>query len=88
MFARLIPGIEASDVKSIDCGVKVCHRKAKLLGLDAASQAIVESTVEKELNEALNELQRNLSPDTYRQVLETLAGRTDILKVGDLEDDD
>lgn len=88
MFARLLPGIQASDVKSIEAGIKICHRKARLLGLDMANQAIVESTVDRELNQALNELQNNLRPDEYRQVLEVLSRRTDPLKLGDLEEDD
>jgi hypothetical protein len=88
MFSKLLPGIEASDVKSIDAGVKVCHRKARLLGLDAATQAMVEDTVQEELNAVLDGLQRNLSPQTYEKVLEILSGRTDILKAEDLEEDD
>jgi hypothetical protein len=88
MWERLVPGIEAACVKSIEAGIKLCHRKSKLMGIDAVNQAIVEDTVQKELNSALDQLQNNLSPQHYQKVLEVLSGRTDILKLGDLEEDD
>jgi hypothetical protein len=88
MWERLVPGIEAACVKSIEAGIKLCHRKSKLMGIDAVNQAIVEDTVQKELNLALDQLQIYLSPDTYQNVLEVLSRRADRLKLEDLEEDD
>jgi hypothetical protein len=88
MWEKLVPGIEATCVKSIEAGIKIVHLKAKLLGLNSSTAAVVESTVQMELNSVLDLLQSNLSPQNYEKVLHVIAGRTDILKAEDVEDDD
>ncbi len=87
MWEKVLPGIEDGDTKAIDCGIKIAHCKSKLLGLNAATQTIVDSTVRMELNSVLDQLQANLSPQNYEQVLHIIAGRTEILKVEESEDD-
>jgi hypothetical protein len=41
MWARLQPGMRKGDVRSIEAGIRVMERKARLLGLDMPAKVAV-----------------------------------------------
>lgn len=88
MLSKLWPGIEASDIKSINAAVKVCNRRAHLLGLNATIQTVAEDKTKAELNAVVDKLEEHLSPKTYEQVLEIISEQINILKAKDLEEND
>lgn len=54
---------------AIDRGLKISERRAKLLGLDAPIQIQVQQQVESAIDELLDDLERNISPDAFAEVL-------------------
>ena len=75
MWSKLVPAMSQGEVKAIDSGVKLCRAKSQLLGLDAATQTIVENSVKQELNSVLDQLQVSFDAPTYRLILGVIAGR-------------
>lgn len=68
--------VQSGDLFAIDRWVKIIETRMRLLGLDAPVKLQVNQSVDRELEQFLDSMERALPPDTFNQVLNalTLAG--------------
>lgn len=76
LWTKLKPALEGGHPQAIDSGVKLCRAKSQLLGLDANKEAVIENSVEAELNSFLDQLKMSMDEPTYTKILQVIAGRT------------
>lgn len=68
----LWPAATNGDDRAIGAIMKLMERRSKLLGLDAPVQLLVEQIVDRELREAVDQLQKAMSPAAYREFLDAM----------------
>ena len=64
--------VQSGDLFAIDRWVKIIETRMRLLGLDAPVKLQVNQSVDRELEQFLDSIERALPPDTFNQVLNAL----------------